>query len=328
MVNLRGVVVILIVLSTSGVTVNLASAQLCPSVDNCRKEPPAGKLLHEPNSRGQRIWTTPCGPNTNESSIDPICKSIVACPDSGGFGKFLQAVTGECRAKHFDGYFGLDGMTFGILDWTWSNLPGVLKAYQMRAPSSFAAQFGKLNMPMKNGCIDANWTCRANQQAALMCEPTFRSVFSSALKTPEFRKAQMDYALGEYEQRLARYAYLGLKTEYGNTAMAVLANNLKRTASCKPSAWKAACIGATDERKLVDCMLEQYARNECRGSLRGSRSRVSSLRAVFSQETSAVIHPAASTVEQCVADWSKYTSIPSFGAVDLRRYDHLKEASK
>ena len=139
-----------------------------------------------------------------------------------------------------------------------------------------------------------------------MCEPTFHSAFSSALKTAEFRKAQLDYALMEYEQRLARYSDLGLKTEYGNTAMAVVANNLKRTAGCKPSAWKDACRGRADEKSLVDCMLQQYVRNECRGSLRGSRSRVESIQAVFAADkTSTVIHPAASVIEQCVADWSK-----------------------
>lgn len=197
-------------------------------------------------------------------------------------------------------------MTFGILDWTSSNLPGVLKAYQLRSPGAFAAQFEKLNLPMKNGCLDPTWTCQANQRAALMCEPNFRSAFSSALKTAEFRKAQMDYALAEYEQRLARYSHLGLKTEYGNTAIAVLANNLKRTESCKPSAWKDACKGKVDERDLVDCMLERYVQNECRGSLRGSRSRVESIKTVFTTDrSSAIIHPAASAVEQCVADWSK-----------------------
>jgi hypothetical protein len=139
-----------------------------------------------------------------------------------------------------------------------------------------------------------------------MCEPAFRSAFSSALKTAEFRKAQMDYALAEYERRLARYSSLGLKTEYGNTAIAVLANNLKRTSGCKPSAWKDACKAEVDERSLVACMLRQYVRNECRGSLRGSRSRVESIEAVFATDkASAIIHPAPSAVEQCVADWSK-----------------------
>jgi hypothetical protein len=303
---MRFALCVLAILSIPLPIADFAAAQSCPSVDNCRKEPPAGKLLHEPNSAGQRVWTTPCGPNTNGHSLDPICRDIAACTNAGGFGKFLQAVTGECRAKHFDGYFGLDGMTFGILDWTWSNLPGVLKAHQLRSPSTFAAQFGGLNLPMKNGCVDANWACRANQQAALMCEPAFHSAFSSALKTAEFRKAQMDFALAEYEQRLARYTNLGLKTEYGNTAMAVLANNLKRTASCKPSAWKAACAGSKDERSMVDCMLQQYEQNKCRGSLRGSRSRVKSIKDAFATDkTSTVIHPTASAIEQCVGDWSK-----------------------
>lgn len=281
------------------------AAQFCPSVDNCRATPPVGRLLHEPNSAGQRVWTTPCGPNTNGHSLDPICRAISACPNAGGYGKFLRAVTGDCRAKHFDGYFGLDGMTFGILDWTWSNLPGVLKTYQQRAPTSFASHFGNLNLPMVNGCVDPNWTCRANRNADLMCERNFNIAFSSALKTAEFRKAQMEFALAEYEQRLARYSNLGLKTEYGNTAMAVVANNLKRTVNCRPSTWKSVC-GGREEKAMVDCMLQQYEQNACRGSIRGSRSRVKSIKAVFADaQGTAVIHPTASAVEQCVASWGQ-----------------------
>lgn len=281
------------------------AAQFCPSVSNCRATAPIGRLLHDPNSAGQRVWTTPCGPNTNGHSLDPICKAIATCTNAGGFGKFLQAVTGDCRAKHFDGYFGLDGMTFGILDWTWSNLPGVLKTFQQRAPAAFASHFGSLNLPMTNGCVDPNWTCTANQNANLMCESKFNGAFSSALKTAEFRKAQMEFALAEYEQRLSRYAQLGLKTEYGNTAMAVVANNLKRTASCKPSSWKSLCRGR-EEKAMVDCMLQQYEQNACRGSLRGSRSRVESIKAVFAIDQGATaIHPAAAAIEHCVPSWGQ-----------------------
>ena len=157
-------------------------------------------------------------PSEYPTKSDLICNQIAACTGAGGFGKFLQAVTGDCSAKHFEGYFGLDGMTFGILDWTWHNFPGVLKAYQERSPSSFAEKLGALNMPMKNGCVDATWTCNANKNADLMCKPSFHSAFSSALKTPEFRKAQMDYALWEYEKRLARFAGLGLTTANDETS--------------------------------------------------------------------------------------------------------------
>ncbi|UVO28141.1 hypothetical protein [Bradyrhizobium arachidis] len=283
-----------------------AAAQFCPSANQCRQTPPAGKLRFDPNSAGQRVWTTPCGPNTNGHAPDQICREIASCANAGGFGKFLKAVSGQCQEKHFDGYFGLDGMTFGILDWTSSNLPGLLKAYQQRGPASFAAQFDKLNLPTKDGCLDREWTCRANQQAELMCKPDFRSAFAAALKTVEFRKAQMDYALAEYELRLARYASLGLKTEFGNTAMAVVANNLRRTQSCQPVVWKEACKAKADEWDMVNCMLDQYVKGTCRGSLRGSLSRVASIRAVFPKdERGGTVHPTASAVEQCVADWSR-----------------------
>lgn len=283
-----------------------AAAQLCPSAEQCRKVAPAGKLLYGPNKNGHNVWTTTCGPNTNGHAPDQICQAIASCSNAGAFGKFLQAVSNDCREKHFDGYFGLDGMTFGILDWTSSNLPGVLKAYQLRSPDGFAAQFDKLKLPMKNGCLDPGWTCRSNQQETLMCEPNFRASFSSALKTAEFRQAQMDYALAEYEKRLSRYASLGLKSEYGNTAIAVVANNLKRTEACKPSAWKDACKAKADEKSLVDCMLQQYLKNACRGTARASLSRVESIKAVFAKGgNSGIVHPTAPAIEQCVADWSK-----------------------
>ncbi|WP_152513702.1 hypothetical protein [Sinorhizobium meliloti] len=139
-----------------------------------------------------------------------------------------------------------------------------------------------------------------------MCDSALREGFTSALATSDFRKAQMDYALKQYEERLKRYESLALKTEYGNTAMAVLANNLKRTNACKPSVWKAACSKKPTEREVVDCMLQKYIDGTCRGSIRGSRERVKVIKALFEGESeSTIIHPKISEVEQCVTNWSR-----------------------
>jgi hypothetical protein len=281
-------------------------AQQCSSGPNvCRETAPGGALLHNPNSKGNRVWTTGCGPNTMKPGLDPICHQISSCPAAGGFGKFLQAVTFDCKMKHFDGYFGLDGMTFGILDWTSNNLPPVLKAYQQRNRDEFDKIFGKLSMPMKDGCLDAKWACDNNKKGNLMCDASFHDAFATAIKTADFQKAEVDFALTQYENRLKRFADLALKTEYGNTAIAVLANNLLDTAACKPATWKKVCAGQVDETKMVDCMLDQYAKNRCRGGTKeSSEDRVKAIKAVFAgAPPSENIHPTADDVISCSNSW-------------------------
>jgi len=83
-------------------------------------------------------------PNSSKQRVDQICQQISSCPAAGGFGKFLQAVTGDCKSKHFDGYFGLDGMTFVILDWTADNLPPIFQACELRDKTKFDEIFGKV----------------------------------------------------------------------------------------------------------------------------------------------------------------------------------------
>jgi hypothetical protein len=214
-------------------------------------------------------------------------------------------VTFQCKTKHFDGYFGLDGMTFGILDWTSNNLPPIFKAYQARNQTRFDELFGKLGMPMKDGCLDAQWACDHNKAGKLMCDEDFHTAFSTAIRTGDFQKAQVDLALEQYEARLKRFSDLGLRTEFGNTAMAVLANNLLNTSACRPATWKSICAGQADETKLVNCMLDQYVKNACRGgSVQTSRDRADAIRAVFAgSNPSGNIHPTAEQIISCSADW-------------------------
>jgi hypothetical protein len=70
---------------------------VCPTAPLCRDKPPQGALNH---NRG--VWTTSCGPNTMRGGHDLICEDIAQCQAAGGFGKFLQAVSGNCRSKTFD----------------------------------------------------------------------------------------------------------------------------------------------------------------------------------------------------------------------------------
>ena len=282
-----------------------ANAQSCRA-DLCRQTPPLGALLHNPNSKGTRVWTTSCGPNTSTPKLDQVCRQISSCPAAGGFGKFLQAVTFDCGGKNFDGYFGLDGMTFGILDWTSDNLPSLLRTYSRRDKAGFDELIGKVGLLASDECVDGKEICRRNMRGALMCDATFHDAFSDALRTPEFQKAQAEFAFSQYEARIAVFATLGLKTEFGNTAMAVVANNLRRgVENCRPTTWKKACSGQPDENKLVECMLDQYAKNECRGgNPGGARKRADAIREIFrGAALSENVHPSVEAVIGCSDKW-------------------------
>ena len=90
----------------------------------------------------------------------------------------------------------------------------------------------------------------------------------------------------------------------GNTAMAVVANNLLRSDVCRPETWLKACGGQTDEIKLVDCMLDRYVENSCRGSSRGSQERAKVIKEVFSGATpSENVHPTSEAVISCSTSW-------------------------
>lgn len=287
-----------------------ALAQQCPSTPLCRATAPDGALMHKPNSAGALVWTTNCQqPNTSQRRDDQICREIVSCPAAGGFGKFLRSVTFDCKVKHFDGYFGLDGMTYGILDWTANNLPETFQAYQTRNASKFDEIFGDLDLPMKNGCLSSKWACRSNKDARLMCDAKFREAFKKGLSEADFQKAQVDLALRAYEARLKRFASLGLKTEYGNIAMAVVANNLLNNERCRPASWKISCSPQENENKLVDCMLDKYVANACRGSSRGSKERADAIKKIFDDALpSTALHPSPDEITGCSAKWGVATA--------------------
>jgi hypothetical protein len=58
-------------------------------------------------------WVSPCQPNSEVQHLDETCDRITKCTAAGTFGLFLKAVTGGCKSKSFDGYYGLDGLTYG-----------------------------------------------------------------------------------------------------------------------------------------------------------------------------------------------------------------------
>lgn len=305
--RLRGVVIMAVLLAFTPF-IRQGHAQPCPAqpVKSCQSTAPQGALLHTPNTHGVPVWTTACGPNTFPQTLDRICDEISRCQAAGGFGKFLDAVTGQCRSKHFAGYFGLDGMTFGILDWTEDNLPTLLRAYRRQSPASFDATLGALGLPMQGECLDAKWACENNRQGRLMCVQEFSAAFRQAIGTAEFQQAQVSVALDDYEHRLKRFAGLGLQTEYGNIAMLTVANNLVKSDACTPAAWKAACAGRPDEKAVVDCMLDRYVEHACRGSPEGSARRRDDIKRTFAGASgSGIVHPTREAVIACAASWGQ-----------------------
>jgi hypothetical protein len=139
-----------------------------------------------------------------------------------------------------------------------------------------------------------------------MCAPGFHRAFKSSLRTAEFQKAQIDYALKEYEKRIARFSSLALQTDYGNVAMAVVANNLLPTKACRPATWKKVCEGQTNERKLVDCMLQEYGKYNCRGSQGATQQRLKAIKRVFAgAQSTDIVHPTADAVIACSDSWGQ-----------------------
>jgi hypothetical protein len=272
----------------------------CPGADvtGCREH---GKLVRQ---NGE--WISPCGPNALIGGHDMICEDIVRCPAAaGGFGRFLQAVTGKCESKTFDGYHGLDGLTFGILDWTADNLPAVFEVYRKRFPAKFASIFGDLQLQFKGECLDPKWACEKNQAGSLSCEPAFHKAFAESVRDPELQTAQLDFAMHQFLERVAMYQPLGLKTQYGVVALAVVANNLRSTSQCKPENWMQQCKDPRkSEAQVVDCMLDKYVQGACRNSAAASKRRGHVIEEVFKDHKSELYEaPDLAALEKCSNKW-------------------------
>lgn len=273
----------------------------CPSAKECREQ---GKLHHDGN------WTSPCPPNLLKGGHDLICEDIVSCPAAGGFGKFLQAVTGECRSKTFDGYYGLDGLTFGILDWTSNNLPALFEIYKHRSPEKFDAIFGALHLPFNGMCLDPKWVCENNRSGALNCDANFRSAFERSVRDPELQKGQLEFALHQFAKRIEKAQRLGLKTQYGLVSMAVVANNLRAGSKCRPETWMQECKSRGTEAQIVDCMLDKYLQGACRGSSDGTKRRRDLIEKVFQNYKNDLYNePELSAIESCSSKWGQSSGV-------------------
>ena len=290
-----------------------AKSQECPPADLCRD---GGNLVHAKNRAESFIYTVRCSTGKGETPpgewsngsprrLDRICHEISTCPAAGSFGRFLGSVTGNCMEKHFDGYFGLDGLTFGILDFTSPSLPAVVQTYEERSPGEFRQHLGSLSLPLKDGCWATSDICSRNRTGAFMCKADFHTAFKATVQSAEFQKAEAAVALKAYDERIARFAGLGLKTEYGIVAMATVENGLKGSPACHPAAWKKTCAAATDEAVLVHCMLDQYVIHQCRGgSPQAAAERRDDINRTFAgSEHRRDITPSLDQVLACSTSW-------------------------
>ena len=282
----------------------------CPGADEkrCREQ---GKLVLQNGN-----WYSPCKPYGLYGGHDLICEDIVSCPAAGGFGKFLQAVTGNCRSKTFDGYYGLDGLTFGILDWTSDNLPALFEIYKRRFPEQFDAIFGPLHLPFNGTCLDPKWVCEHNCSGALNCDPTFRPVFERSVRDPDLQKGQLEFALQQFSERIRMFQGLGLglglKTQYGLVSMAVVANNLHLERSeCRPKNWMQECKSRGTEPQIVDCMLDKYVQGACRGGDdNAAKRRRDVIDQVFRNHKDDLYYsPELSAIESCSSKWGQSSGV-------------------
>ena len=278
-----------------------AAQATCRAAHLCREGAPGGKLKNSHST-----WSSPCGPNGEKGGTDPICKDITSCSTAGAFGKFLDAVTGNCRGKTFDGYYGLDGLTFGILDFTSNELATLFEMAKKDAHTSakFDEIFKDSGIKMNGSCLDPTWTCNANKNGDLNCDAKFRPAFEKFVTDPDMQKVQLALAVKQYQQRIARFKPLGLKTQYGLVAMAVVANNLRSTPGCKPATWKQKCAGKADEGAMVDCMLHEYGENACRHTKEGSISRAKTIMKTFEgHKNDRYSDPDVSGIAACSTQW-------------------------
>ncbi len=280
-----------------------AAEATCRSAKLCREGAPKGKLVKKKNT-----WSAPCAPYGENGGVDPSCKDIISCENAGAFGKFLSAVTEQCHGKTFDGYYGLDGLTFGILDFTSNELPGLFE--QAKKNPETAARFDEIfadsGIKMNGNCLDPAWVCDANRSGALNCDAKFRPAFEKFVNDPAMQKVQLGEAVRQFLARIKRFRSLGLKTQYGLVAMAVVANNLRHAEGCQPAKWKAACADKGSEGAMVDCMLDQYAENACRHTKEGSISRAKVIKKVFEGHKEAAYgEPDVAKIAACSDKWGQ-----------------------
>jgi len=124
------------------------------------------------------------------------------------------------------------------------------------------------------------------------------------VRDPDLQKGQLDFALHQFLSRVKKYEPLGLQTQYGVAALAVVANNLPSTSQCKPETWMEQCRDRGSETRVVDCMLDRYVQGACRNSAAASKRRRDVIEEVFKDHKNELYkEPDLTALEQCSDKW-------------------------
>ncbi len=230
-------------------------------------------LLH-PNPNA---WVAACGPQGLQPSTNSAAQTactMLTTQCGRDFGYFLRGISDNCRSKRFDGIYGLDGVTFGILDFTEDNLVGLLNDYRRENPTGYERAFGSSGVE-----VNARWFCETNRSArGLMCHEGFRNAMQQVLRDPAFIRVQTKTAYRLYRGRLSLASHFS--SPYGRVMFAIVLNNPGRCGSEFAGVFRAcgAAFSGNDENQKIECFLREYEMQGCRNGVSSARSRVVAIR--------------------------------------------------
>lgn len=236
-------------------------------------------LQYTPRQPPRRaVWCAACGGCRVISTgiPDNACLALIG-PQGGGFGQFLDALTGNCRGKTFGWLETLDGGTFGILHYTENEFAPLMQRLQRKDPAAYARAVaaGGGNPAISNAAI-----CESNRtDRGFVCNQGYKNMLVAALRERSFTLVQLEDAYNRYISRTQNAASHGFRSAYGQAMWATVVNNPGSCGGGFPRVL-AACSRFTgnDEQQKIDCFLEQYVAQGCRDGYPGNARRVQSIR--------------------------------------------------
>jgi hypothetical protein len=237
-------------------------------------------VVHTGNHETRTDYEADCpGVPADHKTSDRICEDLSQrCPAAGSFSKFLWGVTSQCADKGFAKLHGLDGLTFGILDFTYDNLPSVFTYFRRADAARLRQIMANAPSPFREGNTPSDRElCQMNRNNTLICGTDgqyFRNALISAIHDPVLQKAQLRKALDTFQ------AHMGASgsTVFRRVANATLGNNPRRAPECLNL--QSGC--PSEEAAQTLCMLRNFAKNRCRGH-GGSDEAVGRCASVLSQ---------------------------------------------
>ena len=181
-------------------------------------------------------------------------------------------------------YFGLDGLTFGILHFTANELPELFEMYKSNpvTATKFDQMFPFLSTRMSGACLNPAFVCDSNRAGYFNCDATFRPAFLRSVQDPDMQKEQLRLAYNRYVGRVNSLRQYNFRSAFVVAGLAAIMNNLPNRQGCRISEWVQTCSAQrSNEPALMNCMLDIYVQNGCRNSVSGARSRRDAIVAVF-----------------------------------------------